>query len=505
MKKLIFIFLIILIQFVINSSLHGAQKSSTTYKNIWVLMLMGDFHEDDGKIDLDTMRAFEGNVRNFSALMIEEFNIPQNNIHLESNLIQGIGWLNKKSNNDDLIIIHFSAHGLHANGKKTGFGIRLDKDYSYSDIGNFLNILDGHYRHLILIVDACHSGGFIESCKKENSWIFTATAKDEFEYGNRLFLKNSPSSDFSKMLFTANFISALKSSKTWNEAFNKSRASWIQVLRVAKLLRPAPQSFLPNEEDLPLPYRKVASTRKTFSNSIGMKFMLIPAGSFVMGSPSGEPGRDDRDNYETQHKVTITKSFYMQTTEVTQGQWVKIMGNNPSAFKKCGADCPVNRVSWNDIQEFIRLLNQKEGIKKYRLPTEAEWEYSCRAGTTTPFNTGKCLSTDQANYNSFYSYSRCPSGGIKRDKIIKVGSFSPNSWGLYDMHGNVGEFCQDWVGGYPNVTVIDPKGPSSGHGRIVRGGGWTISQGGCRSASRTWFSTNYRSNQNGFRLLRLSD
>ena len=130
-----------------------------------------------------------------------------------------------------------------------------------------------------------------------------------------------------------------------------------------------------------------------------------------MGSPSGETGRD---NDETQHQVTLTKGFYMQTTEVTQGQWMAVMGNNPSYFKNCGNDCPVEQVSWNDVQEFIRRLNQKEGGSSYRLPTEAEWEYAARAGTITPFNTGNCLSTDQANYDGNYPLSGCSKGEYRK-------------------------------------------------------------------------------------------
>jgi formylglycine-generating enzyme required for sulfatase activity len=146
---------------------------------------------------------------------------------------------------------------------------------------------------------------------------------------------------------------------------------------------------------------------KTFTNSIGMKFVLISPGTFMMESPSNEPGHYRN---EQQHKVTLTKGSYMGTTEVTQGQWRKIMGNNPSCFKNCGNNCPVEYVSWDNCQEFIRNLNRKEGTNKYRLPTEAEWEYACRAGTTTPFYTGNCISTDQSNYDCKNPMLGCPKG-----------------------------------------------------------------------------------------------
>lgn len=206
---------------------------------------------------------------------------------------------------------------------------------------------------------------------------------------------------------------------------------------------------------------------KEFVNSIGMKFVYIQPGTFMMGSPSSEPKRNKDEN---QHRVTLTKGFYMGATEVTQGQWREIMGNNPSNFK--GDNLPVEHVSWNYCQEFIRKLNRQEGTDKYRLPTEAEWEYACRAGTTTPFSTGSCISTDQANYNGNYPMQGC-SKGIYRKKSIDVASFSPNAWGLYDMHGNVQEWCEDWYNkNYTSGHVTDPEGPSSGSYRVLRGGSW---------------------------------
>jgi formylglycine-generating enzyme required for sulfatase activity len=237
---------------------------------------------------------------------------------------------------------------------------------------------------------------------------------------------------------------------------------------------------------------------KVITNSIGMKFVLIPQGSFTMGSPTEEPGRG---NDEKQHEVAITKPFYLQTTEVTQSQWKKVMGDNPSKFKDCGENCPVETVSWIDANNFIEKLNQVEGINKYRLPTEAEWEYACRSKTATPFFTGNCISIDQANYNGNYPGKNCAKGEYRK-KTVKVGSFQPNAWGLYDMHGNVWEWVQDWYGEYPSDSVADPKGPPTGARRVVRGGGWNDYAFGCRSAIRL---SNSPGNCNfilGFRLAR---
>ena len=191
----------------------------------------------------------------------------------------------------------------------------------------------------------------------------------------------------------------------------------------------------------------------------------------------------------------------MQTTEVTQGQWRSVMGDNPSGFKECGDDCPVENVSWNDIQGFMKKLNEKEGASIYRLPTEAEWEYAARAGTTTPFYFGDCLSTDQANYNGNYPLADCPKGEY-REKTVPVASFPPNKWGLYDMHGNVWEWCQDWYGEYPEGSVTDPEGPETGSNRVLRGGGWIGGARYCRSALRYGVAPADRGSSFGFRLVR---
>ena len=215
-----------------------------------------------------------------------------------------------------------------------------------------------------------------------------------------------------------------------------------------------------------------------------------------MGSPPDEP---ERFNNETQHKVTLTNGYYMQTTEVTQGQWRAVMGNNPSGFKECGDDCPVERVSWYDIQNFMKKLNKQEGVSTYRLPTEAEWEYAARAGTITPFSFGDCLSKDQANYDGDNSLTGCPKGEY-RGKTVPVGSFPPNAWGLYDMHGNVWEWCQDWYGKYPEESVTDPVGPGGGEFRVLRGGSWINDGWNVRSAFRFRREPGFRFRFHGFRF-----
>lgn len=247
-----------------------------------------------------------------------------------------------------------------------------------------------------------------------------------------------------------------------------------------------------------LPVITEAIEAKTFTvNGVPFKMLRIPAGEFQMGSPSNEPQRVDN---ETQHQVRITKDFWISETEVSQGLWKAVMGSNPSHFRNCGDACPVEQVSWDDCQEFIRKLN---GIVSggFRLPTEAEWEYACRAGTTKPFNTGSCLNTDQANYNGNYPLSGC-SKGEYRKRTIRVGSFAPNAWGLYDMHGNVWEWCEDWYrGDYPSASATDPVGPSSIPARVIRGGSWWLFAADCRSASRLGHLSSLRKSYLGFRLV----
>jgi len=251
---------------------------------------------------------------------------------------------------------------------------------------------------------------------------------------------------------------------------------------------------------------------------LGMKFVYIPPGEFMMGSPEDEPGRYDN---EVLHKVTLTKGFYMQTTQVTQKQWQTIMGSNPSYFKNAGDDCPVENVSWDDVQEFIKRLNDKEEADiTYRLPTEAEWEYAARAGTQTAIYTGDMEIPGYNNApaldpiawyggNSGVDYDGGYDSSDWKEKQYDhklagthpVGKKKPNASGLYDMLGNVWEWCQDWYDkNYPGGAVTDPLGPSSGSSRVLRGGGWYGLARGCRSALRNSFTPAYRRSIIGFRL-----
>ena len=260
-------------------------------------------------------------------------------------------------------------------------------------------------------------------------------------------------------------------------------------------------------------------------------FAPVKAGTFLMGSPSNEVGRDDD---EIQHKVTLTKDFEIQTTEVTQLQYFLVMGYNPSHFKKekyCSnehlvingeelcPDHPVERVSWNDVQNFIVQLNKGEEGYTYGLPTEAQWEYAARgcvgsgeldfpkptnmaSCTTTAFNLGDNISTDQVNYNGRHPYNKGAKGEYRR-QTVKVSSLAnANGLGLYDMHGNVWEWVEDRYGEYSSSHVIDPKGSTSGPYRVWRGGGWGNKARHVRSALRFRWRPGFRFNAVGLRLMR---
>jgi uncharacterized protein (TIGR02996 family) len=236
-----------------------------------------------------------------------------------------------------------------------------------------------------------------------------------------------------------------------------------------------------------------------WTNSLGMQFTWVPPGIFVMGSPPHEAERQDN---ETPRHVTLNRGFYLGVHAVTQVQWEAVMGTNPSRFR--GEDRPVECVSWEDCQDFCKQLALKVGLGReapcaYRLPSEAEWEYACRAGTTTPFYFGYSLSTHQANYHTNYGRDREDKGKY-RQETTSVGTFPENAWGLADMHGNVYEWCADWYSAYTGADVKDPQGHASGDVRVLRGGCWNSLAGRCRSACRGWTAPGYRGSDVGFRI-----
>jgi formylglycine-generating enzyme required for sulfatase activity len=234
----------------------------------------------------------------------------------------------------------------------------------------------------------------------------------------------------------------------------------------------------------------LADFRAKLSAGLGLKLVVIPAGTFKMGSPDDEPDRGDDEGPQTQ--VTITKDFFLGSTDVTQGQYETVMGTNPSDFKIVGKDAPVETVSWADAVAFCQKLTERERAAgrlpagyAFTLPTEAQWEYACRAGTIDAY------AGDPAEM-SWY-------GDNSEGKTHPVATKKPNLWGLYDMSGNVYQWCLDWYGKYPGGTVKDWTGPATGKSRVLRGGSWYYTELYCRSAYRD-YDPSFIGNSFGFRV-----
>jgi len=243
---------------------------------------------------------------------------------------------------------------------------------------------------------------------------------------------------------------------------------------------------------------RTAAQRTWIEPVTGIEFVWIPPGSFRMGSPPGEP-EDVRP--APVHEVRLTHGFWMARTEVTQAEWQRVMGDNPSWFPECGPRCPVERVNWYDVRSFIERLRQRSDQPGLRLPTEAEWEYACRAGTTTAFSTGADLTTGQANYDGRMPYPGRPEGGF-RGGPTPVASFAPNPWGLYDMHGNVWEWTEDEYCPYATGPVTDPIGACGSGIENIRGGSWYFSASSARCGRRYTHKPEDRGFSIGFRLVR---
>ncbi|WP_366664969.1 formylglycine-generating enzyme family protein [Microcoleus sp. bin48.metabat.b7b8b9.023] len=227
-----------------------------------------------------------------------------------------------------------------------------------------------------------------------------------------------------------------------------------------------------------------------------LDMVAISGGCFVMGSNTEA---QQENNERPQHKVNISH-FFMGKYEVTQEQWQVVMENNPSNFT--GAKRPVEKVSWNDAVEFCEKLSQKRG-KTYRLPSESEWEYACRAGTKTPFHFGETITPDLVNYNG-YPYGSAQ-WGLDRKQTTDVGSFPPNAFGLYDMHGNVNEWCSDSVNFNYNGAPTDGSSWETGYElRVFRGGSWNCNAVNCRSAYRSGYGADGRFPNTGFRVALVS-
>lgn len=271
------------------------------------------------------------------------------------------------------------------------------------------------------------------------------------------------------------------------------------------MLNPCLSKIKASTEHIPDTKRWEKSKEKTVSvNGADIVMVYIPAGEYLMGSPETEAMRQSDEG--PQHRVVINKSFWMGKYEVTQGQCIAVMGQNEAWFEE-GEDYPIEWISWDWVQNFIQKLNEETGLK-FRLPTETEWEYACRAGTTTPFHYGESIGSDQANFNGNFPHGDAKKG-VYREGTCPVGSFQPNAWDLYDMHGNVWEWCEDVYKAdiyshpelYTKNDIGNPVYSGEGAQRVFRGGGWLGNGVALRSASRSHELQQYSLPFIGFRLV----
>jgi uncharacterized protein (TIGR02996 family) len=294
----------------------------------------------------------------------------------------------------------------------------------------------------------------------------------------------------------------------WLEERGDPRA---EVVRLVRVPRSRPDLAGPDRDERvrALLADGVAPVVPSLVNSIGMRFALVPTGVFLMGSPDDEPKRLADEG--PRHEVELTRPFWLGAFPVTQAEYQRVVGANPSYFSHQGAGhwqvqgldtsrLPVERVSWDDAVAFCAKLSalaqEQDAGRVYRLPTEAAWEYACRAGATdgAPFHTGWSLSPSQANFDVR------DASGSSLGRPTAVGSYAPNAWGLYDLHGNVWEWCADWYGSYPPDRQRDPRGPTRGTDRVLRGGSWGTGYANCRAAFRNWHAPSASRDYYGLRV-----
>ncbi len=440
---------------------------------------------------------------------------------------------------EDSIIVGFSGHGLQFKGDDNNYYCPIDAKPD-TDHKDTLVSLTEVYRKLekcrantkLLLVDACRNdplsstakaarriqiepvfsrpapvfnGGTVAifSCSEsEQSFEHPDLKSGLFFYFVNRALAGEADTDKDNVIdlpelenFTIKNVqrwaqSALGKSQTPESRGTRRGAMQLVRLDRKKVLKlpPVNMSSMDRKPTNPIPDLK--TTESMITNSIGMKLALIPNGTFIMGSPESEEGRMSK---ETQHSVTISKDYYLGVYEVTQAQYLRIMGTNPSNTQ--GLNNPVEKVPWADAVAFCwklsELPEEKAAGRVYRLPTEAEWEYACRAGSTTRFGFGD--SDSQLGSYAWFD-------GNSNRTTHPVGGKLPNAWGLYDMHGNVYEWCSDWFGEYPTSSVTDPVGSPRGAGRVLRGGSCLNGAADFRSADRRSHQTSSFRYDYGFRV-----
>ena len=455
-----------------------------------------------------------------------------------------VGEFGKKIGSEGVAIFYFSGHGLQVEGQnylvpvEANIAEATDVEYECNSVNRVLDTMEARRgnRINVVILDACRNNPFGYGNKSVGSRGLAAipdasgsliayaagagsVAKDgtgrHSPYTESLIKHiKTPNLELTSIFkAVARDVSEATDSKQKPGWYSNVSEDYYLVVSESSNLEPLPpvpggRGRLPTD---PVPERetgleevgRIAGEGRRFSLSNGesMEFVWVPSGTFQMGSPSSEAGRDNDEG--PVHEVTISKGFYLGKYEVTQGQWEAVMGTTPWRGEygvRSGSAYPAVYVSWNDAQEFIGRLNSAAGSEVYRLPTEAEWEYACRAGTTIRWSFG-----DDESQLTHYAWYIANTWYVGEHYGHRVGTLRPNAWGLYDMHGNVWEWVHDWHDEdyYSRSSLVDPWGPLTGSGRVVRGGSFFYcSARSVRSAIRNDVSPRARFCSIGFRLLR---
>ncbi|MBP8130670.1 MAG: SUMF1/EgtB/PvdO family nonheme iron enzyme [Candidatus Hydrogenedentes bacterium] len=461
-----------------------------------------------------------------------------------SNILAILGQWVSLAGPEDSLLVYFAGHGLELGGKLALMpldGRTADVENTCIPFAMFESKLEScAAKRSLVILDACHSGagrsgsgmtpGMMADIEKHSEGRITlASCKQdevshEYEAGHGAFTwfllqglgggADANGDGVVSALELSNY--TFEETRRWaaGKALKQtprliSDISGDIVLAKVTVVRP-PEPARPPAVTQPAQSPQVTVTTGQpkpgdvqtvdLGGGVTLELVWIPPGTFTMGSPESEAGRD---NDETQHQVTLSKGFWLGKYEVTQGQWERVMGSNPSTFEG-DPRLPVETVSWEDCQEFLDKLNGRVSGGGFRLPTEAQWEYACRAGTATPFHFGQTISTEQANYDGNYTYGNGREG-VYRERTVVVGSFPSNAWGLHDMHGNIWEWCSDWYDSdfYAKSPARDPENTAKSGARVLRGGSWYSNPWYCRSAIRDRVNPSNRDSTWGFRVVRV--
>ena len=471
-----------------------------------------------------------------------------------TNLLRRLEYFTSKPGKGDTLLVFFAGHGLTIDGE----GYLMPSDGNNERTGIAMSWLRARMAKCeatskVLILDACHSGKAVRGvtgiapslAQGAATLVFASCAAKQVSYaaegGHGVFTSallkglSGLADANADQTITATELHRyvqdvmekweIDTGKTQTPQMSPKEAGAVPIAWVSQTSTETPVAGasvrLPKGWTSERRRVKVATPEGEqqkeityYRNTIGMEFVQVPPGEFMMGgdqSPedvarlaSSDFAKDWCKNEHPQHKVKLTKGFFLGTCEVTQEQYEKVVGENPANFK--GDKNPVEKVSWNDAVEFCKRLSQKEGIT-YGLPSEAQWEYACRAGSTTPFYFGKTISTEQVNYDGDYTYDTGRKG-TDREKTTPVGTFPANAFGLHDMHGNVWEWCQDvWHESYEGAPADGSAWIVGGdqERRVCRGGAWYYNPWFCRSARRCGYAPAYRDYDLGFRCVLFRD